>query len=160
MTFTTGSTLTIWTVIGAVVAWAGEGLLVGSGQPALVPPLTWGVALFLLGGLVVALAWPIRAHREPESMRSPVDPFYATRVLLLAKASAIAGSILCGVGVGFLVFFLGRPVVSEPALWLSFVATVGAVVMMVAALVAERWCALPPESHTPDAQGAPEGEIS
>jgi hypothetical protein len=92
--------------------------------------------------------------------KPPVDPFYATRVVLLAKAGSLAGSALTGVGIGFLIFFASRPVVSSDALWPSIVAVVGALVLIVSALIVERWCTLPPDSPESGDDAVPEGEMS
>ncbi|MGA0847639.1 MAG: DUF3180 domain-containing protein [Pontimonas sp.] len=158
MTQTTPIALLMGAVIGGVVGWAGQWILVVTGNPALTPPITWGVALAALGALTLALAWPIRSHVRAEKSRGPLDPFYATRVVLLAKAGALAGSALAGVGLGFLVFFASRPVISSPALWQAVAALAGAIVLAVAALIAERWCTLPPDSSENGGDAVPEGE--
>jgi len=160
MRHTSGSALLIGTLIGGVLGWAGQWLLVVSGNPALVPPVTWGAALGALGAVLLALAWPIRSHVRGVDRKPPVDPFYATRVVLLAKAGSLAGSALTGVGIGFLIFFASRPVVSSDALWPSIVAVVGALVLSVSALIVERWCTLPPDSPESGGDAVPEGEMS
>jgi hypothetical protein len=160
MSHTSGSALLIGILIGGVLGWAGQWLLVVLGNPALVPPVTWGAALGALGPVLLALAWPIRSHVRGENRKPPVDPFYATRVVVLAKAGSLAGSALTGVGVGFLVFFATRPVVSSDALWPSIVAVAGALVLGVSALIVERWCTLPPDSSEGAGDAVPEGEMS
>ncbi len=160
MTHTSSTTLVMAALIGGVLGWAGQWALVSSGNPALIPPLTWGVAVAALGAVILALAWPIRTQVRAQVRTLPVDPFYATRVVLLAQAGAIAGSTLTGVALGCVVFFLGRPVLSSEGLWLSGLAVVGAIVLGVCALIAERWCTLPPDSSDPGAVGVPEGEAS
>ena len=160
MRHTSGSALLIGALIGGVLGWAGQWLLVISGNPALVPPVTWGAALGALGAVLLALAWPIRAHVRGVNKKPPVDPFYATRVVLLAKAGSLAGLALGGLGIGFLIFFASRPVVSSDAVWPSIVAVVGAVVLSMSALIVERWCTLPPDAHESGGDAAPEGEIS
>ncbi|MCF8548395.1 MAG: DUF3180 domain-containing protein [Pontimonas sp.] len=160
MSHTSGITLLIGAVIGGVLGWAGQWLLVASGNPALLPPATWGVALAAVGAILLALAWPIRTQVRSEKTKPPVDPFYATRVVLLAKAGAVAGSALSGVGGGVAVFFASRPVVLSETLIPAIVAIVGALVLMVGALIAERWCTLPPDSPEGGANMVPEGELS
>jgi hypothetical protein len=160
MRHTSGLALTIAAVLGGVLGWALQGLLVFSGNPALTPPLTWGVALGALGALILALAWPIRSQVRGETKKPPVDPFYATRVVLLAQAGSLAGSALCGVGVGFVIYLISRPVVTADILWPSALACAGALVLGVSGLIAERWCTLPPDSSEGGAHGVPEGEVS
>jgi hypothetical protein len=160
MSHTSAIALLIGGVIGGVVGWAGEWLLVASGIPALIPPYTWGAALAALGAILLALAWPIRTQVRAERVKTLVDPFYATRVVLLAKAGALAGSALGGMGVGFVLFFANRPVVLAETLVPTIVAIVGAVVLTVGALIAERWCTLPPDSPDGGPDIVPGGELS
>lgn len=145
MTFTKLSTLAIFALSGAAVVGLGQWAAARLGENALIPPTTWGATLLLLGGIVFSLAWPVRQSVTRQVKTSLIDPLYATRVLLLAKASAVSGSGLAGGAVGVGVFFLSRPVVSAPALWSVGFALLGALVLMAGALVAERWCAYPPE---------------
>jgi len=141
--------------LAAIVQWAATRL----GEAALIPPPTWGATLFFLGAIVVGLAWPVRKSvHHPAS--GAVDSQYATRVVLLAKASAVTGAGLVGAALGLGLFFLSRPVVSIPALWWVGVAMLGAVVLTVGGLVAERWCSYPPEGKDTPGQQQPEGEPS
>ena len=57
-------------------------------------------------------------------------------------------------------FFASRPVVLSETLIPAIVAIVGALVLMVGALIAERWCTLPPDSPEGGANMVPEGELS
>ncbi|PPF42396.1 hypothetical protein C5B85_16685 [Pseudoclavibacter sp. AY1F1] len=64
-------------VIGGVLAWCAETWLVTSGRAVMAPPLTMPLTLVVLAGLLLWLAWPIRAYtrrlwrerREAESRR-------------------------------------------------------------------------------------------
>ena len=64
-------------VIGGVLAWCVETWLVSSGRAVVAPPLTMPLTLVVLAGLLVWLAWPIRAYtrrlwrerRDAESRR-------------------------------------------------------------------------------------------
>ena len=100
---------------GAVMMFFGEVLLVRLGEPQFTPPITLGAALFFIGLILPTLAWPIRTTtkpRDPQKPREPVNPFYATRVLLLAKAGALTGALLTGAGVGIVVFIATRMVIA------------------------------------------------
>jgi|AntAceMinimDraft_6_1070360.scaffolds.fasta_scaffold22672_2 drug/metabolite transporter (DMT)-like permease len=159
MILTKASTLASFALTGGVVVGAGQAVLTRLGEPALIPPPTWGVSLALLGAIVLGLAWPIRSRvRHPEK-GTLVDPMYATRVVLLAKASSLVGSGLAGGAIGLGFFFFTRPVLSPPTLFLVGLAVVGAVVLMVGGLVAERWCSLPPDGPGSSSLGGPEGEL-
>lgn len=64
-------------VIGGVLAWCVETWLVTSGRAVMAPPLTMPLTLVVLAGLLLWLAWPIRAYtrrlwrerREAEARR-------------------------------------------------------------------------------------------
>lgn len=146
-------------LVGAVVMFFGEVLLVRLGEPQFTPPITLGAALFFIGLILPTLAWPMRAitkPRDPQKPREPVNPFYATRVLLLAKAGALTGALLSGAGVGIVVFIATRMVIALGPLALAVSAVVGGVVLTIGSVLAERWCRIPPSSTDHELPG--EGE--
>ncbi len=145
-------------VAGAAILWFIETALATSGRPVLIPPFTVAVALVLIGIIIVAMAWPVRrVARGDRSKR--VDPFYATRVVVLAKASSLAGALLAGGALGILGFFLTRSVPQVSSVTMAIAVVVGAVLLLVGGLVAEHWCTIPPDDDektrkgTPDPQG-------
>ena len=145
MTRTRPSVLLLLGAAGAVLGWFVELALVASGRPAVIPPITLGVAVGLIGVLIVLLALPIsRVTRKVAGAH--VDPFYATRVVLLAKASSLAGALVTGLAAAILVFLLTRSVLpAVGSVTMAVVTVVGAVVLLVGGLIAEKMCTLPPE---------------
>jgi len=144
--------------VGAGVLWSIEWVLVSRGLPAVIPPVSWSLGLWLIAAVIVALAWPIRTRSQTQGSAGLLDPFYATRVLLLAKASSLTGAVLSGAALGVVLFVATRPVVSDSSLWLGVAAMLGAIVLVVAGLVAEKWCTLPPDSTDTEGIALPEGE--
>ncbi|MDR9396425.1 DUF3180 domain-containing protein [Pontimonas sp.] len=152
---------------GAAVMFVAEMALVRMGEPVFTPPISLAVTLILIGGLLPALAWPIRQathdsdqqtrQRDHSGRRPAVNPFYAMRVLLLAKAGSLTGALLTGVGVGVAVFFLGRMVVVWDSVIVAAVTGLGGVLLVVGSLLAERWCQIPPSD---DDNSAVEGELA
>jgi hypothetical protein len=132
-------------VLGAAVGWIIELALVATGRAALIPPITLGAVLGLMGILIVVLAVPVyRVVRRTKNAH--VDPFYATRTVLLAKASSMTGSLLSGVAIAIVLFLLTRSVVpAVGSVTMSFAAVVGSVMLLVGGLIAEKMCTLPPE---------------
>ena len=146
-------------LVGALVMFFGEVLLVRLGEPQFTPPITLGAALFFIVLILPTLAWPMRAitkPRDPQKPREPVNPFYATRVLLLAKAGALTGALLTGAGVGIVVFIATRMVIALGPLALAVSAVVGGVILTIGSVLAERWCRIPPSSTDHELPG--EGE--
>ena len=147
---TTVGSLILLAVIGVLGGWFLDAGLAASGRPIVVPPYTLPIALVAIGVIVLLLARPVwAAVRTREYAR--VDPFYATRVVVLAKASSLAGALLAGVGVGILVYLLTRSVVAGVGSILMAAATiVGAAILLAAGLIAERMCTIPPDDEGPE----------
>ncbi|AWB90081.1 DUF3180 domain-containing protein [Homoserinimonas hongtaonis] len=131
--------------IGAGVGLLTQYALASAGLPGLVPPVSLDLVLVAMGVFVVAMAVPIRRAVKGK-VRTHVDPFYALRVLVLAKACAISGALLAGIGIGFVVYLLTRTVPALGSVGYSVGMTVGAVLLLVAGLVAEGMCRIPPPS--------------
>jgi hypothetical protein len=145
MTRTAPSLLLVIGVAGGVIGWFIELALVASGRPAIIPPITLGIAVGLIGVLLVLLALPIfRVVRKVPG--ATVDPFYATRVVLLAKASSIAGALVTGLAVAILTFLLTRSVLpAVGSVTMAVVTVIGAVLLLIGGLAAEKMCTLPPD---------------
>ena len=145
MTRTKPTILIVLAVLGAAGGWLVQLWLQTTGRPIVIPPVTLAIALSLIGILVLLAAIPVYRSVIRAAQRA-VDPFYATRVVVLAKASSLTGAILGGVLAAFLVFLLSRPVVpAVGSVSIAIFTTVGAIVLLVGGLVAEKMCTLPPE---------------
>ena len=143
MKHTRPSTMIIFAVIGIVGGWFLDASLAAMGQPVVVPPYSLAVVLTILAVLVVVAAVPVRRAVKDGTR---VDPFYAMRVVVLAKASALTASLLAGGGIGILIYLLSRPVVPGPgSALMALAATGGAVALLAGGLIAERMCTVPPE---------------
>ncbi|MCU1546221.1 MAG: hypothetical protein JWP30_1321 [Homoserinimonas sp.] len=144
---TQATTLLIVAVIGVVAGALLQAGLAASGRPGITPPVTLGIVLAVLGVVLVVLAWPIRKVIKGTAT-SRVDPFYATRVVVLAKASAISGALLAGVALGLIAYLLTRSVLTVEPIGYSVATLAGAVILVVGALIAEFWCRIPPEDDS------------
>lgn len=147
MTRTNPLTLVLLATLGAFGGWFVETAMVATGRPVLIPPITLTVALVLIGVIIVIMAMPVFkvARGKPNAH---IDPFYATRVVVLAKASSLSGALLAGAGLGFAGFLLTRSVVpGVGSLTMAFAMAVGAIVLVVAGLIAEYMCTIPPEDE-------------
>jgi len=150
VTKTSPTVLIVLAVLGAAVGWLLELAMLTTGRPLVIPPITLGAALALIGVIVLVSAIPVyrSVHR---ASKSPVDPFYATRVVVLAKASSLTGALLGGGGLAIVSFLLSRSVV--PALGsvsMAIFAAAGAIILLVGGLIAERMCTLPPDDDEAD----------
>lgn len=139
--------LVLFTVAGAGAGLLVQVILTSTGAAVASAPFTLALSLAVIGVLVVVFALPVRrAVRDREKHR--VDPFYATRVVILAKASSIAGSLLLGATSATVGYLLTRAVIATVgSIFTSGAAVVGSVVLLVCGLVAENMCSLPPDDE-------------
>ena len=147
-------TLVVIAAAGLVVGWIIEMALVTGGRAVIVPPYPLAGALVVLAVAVVAVAVPVRrvARGVPGAR---VDPFYATRVVVLAKAASITAAGLAGLSGGALAFVATRPVIADDLLWKSVAGLAASAALVVGGLVAEAMCRIPP----PDEQDRGRDEL-
>ncbi|MDX2377832.1 DUF3180 domain-containing protein [Microbacterium sp. LRZ72] len=157
MTRTSPLTLLVVALLGIGGGYVLDHALTVSGRPTFTPATTLPVLLVLIAGALILLAMPIRratrsvtsrdsAQGSAAATRSraePVNPFRALRVAVLAKASSIVGSLVAGVAAGLGVYLLSRPVPPPLGSAGAVLATlIAALVLVVAALVAENMCTI------------------
>lgn len=147
------STLFLLAALGGVSAALVETAMALGGRPIILPPITLPIALAAIGVIIVVLALPIRRMIKG-THPAPVDPFYATRVLMLAKASSLSGSLLFGIGIGVAAYLLTRSIApAVGSLGLAISTIVGAGVLLAAGLIAEHMCKIPPGGDDDDKPG-------
>jgi hypothetical protein len=150
VTRTRPSILVLLAVLGGGAGWFLETALVASGRPTFIPPITLAAALALIGVIVVLLALPVyRVVRGTAKTR--VDPFYATRAVVLAKASSLTGTLLGGAALAITIFLLTRSVIPPVgSVALAVATTVAGVMLLAGGLIAEKMCTLPPSDDDPN----------
>lgn len=135
-------------LVGVALGWLLQVGLVAAGRAALVPPISYAAVLVVFAVAIVAVAVPVRrvAKGKPDELgrRPKIDPFYATRVLALAKAAAITGAFLTGGTLALLVHLVTRPVVNSGSLLPAILGVVASAAVLVAGIVAEEMCRIPP----------------
>jgi hypothetical protein len=139
--------LVLLAVLGAGAGVLLQVILASTGAAAASAPFTLALSLAVIGVLVVVFAVPVRrAVRDREKHK--VDPFYASRVVVLAKASSIAGSLLLGATSAIVGYLLTRAVIAAVgSIFTSSAAVVGSIILLVCGLVAENMCILPPDDE-------------
>lgn len=127
--------------------------LVSRGLPAPVSPNTLLITLAAIATVLLLLSIPIWRYRSALKTATTrpkrVDPFYAVRVLLLSKASSIAGAMFVGWHSGVLIYQLTGQVVVPGLILQNGLGAFASAVLVVAALVTEQICRLP-QDPTPD----------
>ncbi|HEY8589044.1 MAG TPA: DUF3180 domain-containing protein [Naasia sp.] len=135
-------------IAGGVIGWLLEVGLASAGSAVLVPPYSLAVALAGIALVLAAAGWPIRQTVRGKATRR-LDPFRAMRVLLLAKASTLAGALIGGASLAIVLYLLSRPVLPSAALPPAIAAVVASLVLVAAGLLVEHWCRVPPEDDDP-----------
>ncbi len=152
MTRSTPGPLIVVGVIGTVIGILVQAGLAAVNMPKLRPEFSLALTLLLVAAAAIALAVPVRRATRGNPVHR-IDPFYATRVVVLAKACAIGGALIAGVGLGFvleLALRSGDPGTDDYLRVLSVLG--GGLALLAAGLVAEFLCTVPPpDDDDPDA---------
>jgi hypothetical protein len=158
------SSLIAYAVAAGLIGYAVSLILVRIGQPLPSSPTNLLVTLPVISVVLVILAIPVVRYQTAikKNLALPagakpvlvkrVDPFYALRVALLSKAVAISGSIFLGWHGGVLVAVLTSPQISESAAWRSAFGIAGSLTMVIAGIIIERACRVPPDSTATDTE--------
>jgi hypothetical protein len=136
-------------LFGGAAGFGLQAVLAASSIAKYRPEYTIGISLVVIAALVVVLAVPVRQAVHGTERRR-IDPFYATRVVLLSKACSIAGSLLGGVSVGLLVDLVLRGAPTGDTIARILVALGGSVLLLAGGLVAEYLCRVPPRDDDDD----------
>ncbi len=155
MTRTRVSTLVVLVAVGAAVGFLAQVALAAGSLPKYQPEFTLALSLLFIAGIAIALAVPIRRATRA-TVPTRIDPFHATRVVLFAKASSIVGALLTGAAVGLLAELITRNGgLNTDSLLRSLAVLGGAIVVLVAGLVSEFLCTVPPDDDDRDAEPLP-----
>lgn len=169
-----------WHLVAYFVALAVAGYLVGKaliGRGISVPVSGLNVQLSLvaMGLVLVGLAWPViryrrgmnqwrksavAANRNSALRPKPIDPFYAVRLLMLAKACSIAAAAFAGGHVGFVLVQLESPVPFTAASAQNLWAVGASIVLLVCALIVEWLCRVRQDAEPESAGAARNSEAS
>ena len=126
-------------------------ILVVNGGKVPITSLNLILTLPIIGILLLVAAIPMIRYRRalaaqlktPTSTRPKrVNPFYAVRLVMMAKAIAISGSIFTGWHLGLVWTQLTSPVVAGSIVQ-NTLGLVGSIVMLIAGIIVERICRLP-----------------
>jgi H+/Cl- antiporter ClcA len=137
--------LVVAAVFGGLSGWL---VVVTANAFDLIPPeVPWTapIGLILVAALVGALAYA--THQRIQVRRERIEPQRAVALLVLGKASALAGALVAGGYFGFALMFLARLDAAAPRdrVIRSAVAIVAGVALCIVGLLLERACKVPTE---------------
>ncbi len=147
-------TLVVTAVVCAAIGWV---LL--RAVYANLPPLPWtAVPALLLAA--AAEAWTgrdLRARIAGKRDSKPVAPMFVTRMVALAKASAVAAAVIAGLTAGFDIYLAGNLTASTPRqdALTAVITFISAVILGCAALYLENSCRIPGDRDGTDEAARP-----
>ena len=149
--------LLVAALFGGLAGWLL--VVVANALGAIPPEVPWSapIALVVVTALVGALAYS--THQRIQVRRERVEPSRAVALLVLGKASALAGGVIAGGYLAYALMFLTRLDAAAPRdrVVRSLIAALVGLGLLAAGLLLERACRVPrgddddrDESDTPD----------
>ena len=149
----------IWTAVAAVVGYFYSAWAITNGFHVPVSGPSLYVSLFLASMILVAVAVPI--YRYKRSLKKaleanggqlvkkpmPVDPFYAVKVLLLAKSAGMTAALFAGWHIGVIIKQLNTTVVVGENITPNIVTCVAALILLAVSFIVIDICKLPNDSN-------------
>ncbi len=151
MTPTKPQTLLLIALVTTVLGFALARVWEAAGARPLPVPWTAVLGMLVIAVAVLVVTWPVRRWNAGHRDRR-LDPLRAARSVVLAKAASMCGALLGGWYLGQALVVLGDLGI-EPRrerFAAAVLSVLAAVAVLVAGLVAERWCRLPPDSDDGD----------
>jgi hypothetical protein len=158
--------ITIWTVLAAASGYGYSYWATSTGREVPISGLTLSISVVVVAVILISLALPIWKYKRnlkkiAETLKDnptakitkplPVDPFFAVRVLTLAKAGAVTAGMLGGWHLGVLIKQYTAPVIVPGSIGTNIAAAVASLVLLITALIVERICRLPRDPGNPPA---------
>ncbi len=133
---------------GVVLGRLARPVLERTGGVAPVVGWSQALALVVVAGVLLVTARATRA--AVRTRRVQPEPQQAVNRLLLGRASAVVGALVCGGYLGYAVAWLGDPsLLADQRVARSLVTAVAAGLVVLGALLLERACRVPPEDAAP-----------
>ncbi len=155
-------TLVGWAVSAVTAAFLLAKYRVAIGAQIPVTPWNLIVTLAAIAVILAVFALPMWRYRRALAQKikdasaarpKRLNPFYAVRLLALAKATAISGALFAGWHIGVIWLQLSSPVTSS-AIWQNLAGLVAAALMIIVGLLVERICRIPNDSEAQKADAA------
>jgi hypothetical protein len=149
-----GKAVSVFSVVGLVLGLALSQLSAGFGYVFPASPTSLPISLLVLAIANYLFSYPIYRYRKQlgrykEGIRPErPNPFYAVRVLILARASVLAGALFSGWHAGLIIWLLSFSVAPENLMLSSSFGLVGAVALTLGGLVSQWNCKTPPRSDS------------
>lgn len=138
-------TLLLCAIVGAGVGLLTQTYRSSVGLASFSPPLSLAASLCVISVILLVLARRMKKNVADERSNT-VNPFHAVRLLAAARAAQFTGSIFAGFGAGLFIIIAPRVSQLVAGVWLPMLLTsLMGVVLLIAGIIAERACRIPPE---------------
>lgn len=150
-------TLVGWAVPAATVGYLLSKIITSNGGQVPVTPINLLLTLVAISIILAGFAVPMLRYRralteQKKNSSSPrpkrLNPFYAVRLLILAKATAISGALFTGWHIGVIWMQLSSPVTTD-SIWQNVGALIASIFMVIVGLVVERICRIKDDGAEP-----------
>ena len=146
-----------WVVPGATAGYLFAKFVTANGGQVPVTPVNLILTLVAIVIILAGFAMPMLRYRRAlaEQLKNPatprpkrLNPFYAVRLLLLSKATALYGSLFSGWQLGVIWMQFSSPVTPQ-SIWQNVGALVVSIIMVVVGVTVERICRIKDDGAEP-----------
>jgi hypothetical protein len=150
-------TLLGWVVPATTAGYLLSKIITSNGGQVPVTPINLLLTLLAISIILAGFALPMVRYRralaeQQKNSSSPrpkrLNPFYAVRLLMLAKATAISGALFTGWHIGVIWMQLSSPVTTD-SIWQNVGALIASITMVIVGLVVERICRIKDDGSEP-----------
>ncbi len=154
----------VWLALSTAAGYGYSNWAINNGRVIPVSGITLAISVIVVAVILISLAIPIWKYKrnlkkatavleqnpaEKVNKPMPVDPFYAVRVLILARAGAVTASMLGGWHIGVLIKQYTSPVVVESSTGTNIAAGIASLVLLAVSFIVEWMCRLPSDPNGP-----------
>jgi hypothetical protein len=141
-------TLIGWMIPAATAGYLFSKVITSNGGQVPVTPVNLILTLVAISIILSSFALPMLRYRRAlaeqvknSSAARPkrLNPFYAVRLLVLAKATAISGALFAGWHIGVIWMQISSPVTPD-SIWQNAFALLASIAMVIIGLIIERIC--------------------
>jgi ABC-type spermidine/putrescine transport system permease subunit II len=149
----------VWSIASGITGFAYSSWATANGFHIPVSGISLSISIFLATVILLAMAWPIYRYKrqlkkaleananQPMAKPLPVDPFYAVKVLLLARATGITAAIFFGWHIGVIIKQLTTTVIVRENVTPNIVAGISSLLLLAAAFIVIEICKLPHDAN-------------
>jgi hypothetical protein len=156
--------LIAWAIPTATAGYLVSKLVTSNGGQVPVTPLNLILTLVAISIILVSFALPMLRYRRAlaeqiKNSTAPrpkrLNPFYAVRLLLLAKATALSGGLFTGWHLGVIWMQISSPVTTD-SIWQNVFALLASIAMVIVGIIVERICRIKDDGSEVEAPQAGE----